>query len=69
MASAALGGPGETTTPHEEEYVPHLGLGGRSLPKLLGESCTVIEMDGDSVDLAEECCGLDPELGLHRQGG
>lgn len=40
----------------------HLGLGGGSLPMLLGEPCKAIELDGDAVDLAIEYCGLDPEL-------
>ena len=40
----------------------HLGLGGGTLPMLLGEPCVSIELDGDVVDMAIQHCGLDPEL-------
>jgi len=47
----------------------HLGLGGGSLPMLIGEPCTAIELDKDAVDLAIAYCGLDPELVSIVRGG
>jgi len=40
----------------------HLGLGGGSLPMLLGESCRAVELDTDVVNLAIEYCGVDTEI-------
>mmetsp|Transcript_21889 Transcript_21889/g.25052 ORF Transcript_21889/g.25052 Transcript_21889/m.25052 type:complete len:390 (-) Transcript_21889:109-1278(-) len=47
----------------------HLGLGGGTLPMLIGEPCTAIELDQDAVDLAIAYCGLDPELVSIVRGG
>lgn len=49
--------------------IMHLGLGGGSLPMLLGEPCTAIELDEETIDLAIKFCGLDPELVSIVRGG
>ena len=56
-------------SPQQNKGILFLGLGGGSLPMLLGEPCAAIELDEDVVDLATEFCGLDPEMVTVVRGG
>jgi len=56
-------------TNDDNNKILHLGLGGGSLPMLIGEPCSAIELDQDAVDLAIAYCGLDPEMVSIVRGG